>query len=114
MNMLEAMRDTISLMDERLETVASGYDPDDVRHFEMLQPDLKPEHLRDMLHVMESGVNSQDTEAGFSEGKMGRWLGWAQAAVVAMNLSSLDEMKEINKKWASRAVEDAAERADLP
>jgi hypothetical protein len=37
----------------------------------------------------------------FSEGKLGRWLGWAQAALVASGCGvTLDHMKELNKKYA--------------
>jgi hypothetical protein len=47
------------------------------------------EHLRSML---ETASNSD-----FSRGKLGRWLGWAQCAVVAANVgASLDAMKAIN------------------
>jgi hypothetical protein len=35
-------------------------------------------------------------EDGFSESKLGRWLGWAQCAVVASGVATLEEMKEIN------------------
>ncbi len=55
-----------------------------------------------MLAKMESGINPQDSEKGFSEGKLGRWLGWAQASVVAMGLASLEDMKEINKRWVDK------------
>ena len=37
----------------------------------------------------------------FSEAKLGRWLGWAQCAVAASGFSSLEEMKEINLKFAA-------------
>jgi hypothetical protein len=36
----------------------------------------------------------------FSEGKLGRWLGWIQAAMVANGLATLDDMKSINTKYA--------------
>jgi hypothetical protein len=36
----------------------------------------------------------------FSEAKLGRWLGWAQCAVVAAECATLDEMKAINKRWS--------------
>lgn len=44
----------------------------------------------------------------FSESKLGRWLGWAQAAVVASGVATLEEMKEINQKYA-----DAEQSTDL-
>lgn len=34
----------------------------------------------------------------YSDAKLGRWLGWAQAAVVAAGCGTLDDMKEINRK----------------
>lgn len=33
----------------------------------------------------------------FDEFKLGRWLGWAQASVVASGVATLEDMKEINK-----------------
>lgn len=49
----------------------------------------------------------------FSESKLGRWLGWAQAAVVASGVATLEEMKAINQKYAdddlSTDLEGAAE-----
>ena len=101
MNQLGAMRDTIALMDERLKAAEPMTEREQDRIF-MLDADLQPEHLRDMLAVMERGVNPQDTERDFSEAKLGRWLGWAQAAVVAMGLATLDDMKNINRKWAGK------------
>lgn len=37
----------------------------------------------------------------FSEAKLGRWLGWAQCAVVAAGCATLEEMKELNKRHSS-------------
>ena len=41
----------------------------------------------------------------FSEGKMGRWLGWIQASVVHMSVGgtsslTIEHMKEINRRWS--------------
>lgn len=36
----------------------------------------------------------------FSEAKLGRWLGWAQAAVVSHGLMTLEDMKQINRRYA--------------
>jgi hypothetical protein len=47
----------------------------------------------------------------FSRGKLGRWLGWAQCAVVACGAASLDEMKEINRKASDHAALIAASKA---
>jgi hypothetical protein len=103
LKMLEAMRDTVALMEAGLQHIAEAGDAsgDEKMHIARLDADLQPPHIRDMLATMESGINPQDTERNFGEGKMGRWLGWAQAAVVAQGCGSLDDMKAINKRWAS-------------
>ena len=37
----------------------------------------------------------------FSEAKLGRWLGWAQCALVAANVGvTLDDVKDINRRWS--------------
>lgn len=52
-------------------------------------------HLRSMYERAKS--------SNFSEGKLGRWLGWVQCAVVAANLGvTLDEMKALNLRHAER------------
>lgn len=38
----------------------------------------------------------------FSAAKLGRWLGWMQAAVVASGAASLNDMKAINKQCSER------------
>lgn len=101
MKMLEAMRDTVALMERGLAQISEHSDMPAYERIAQLDNDLKPSHLRDMLRTMESGINPQNPDAGFSEGKMGRWLGWAQAAVVAMQCATLDDMKAINKRWAA-------------
>ncbi len=53
------------------------------------------EHLRSML----AKVNASK----FSDAKLGRWLGWAQCAVVAANVGpTLDDMKALNMRHADR------------
>lgn len=50
-------------------------------------------HLRSMC------LQAQSTD--FSDGKLGRWLGWAQCAVVAADIGvTLDDMKDINRSFA--------------
>lgn len=61
------------------------------RPYRALADELSLQHAEDML----SRITPE-----FSEAKLGRWLGWAQAAMVAQGLASLDEMKELNKKYA--------------
>lgn len=102
MNQLRAMQDTIKLMEDSLRRIAEDGDAggDEIMRIERLDPSLRPQHLREMLAVMETGINPHDTERDFGEAKMGRWLGWAQGAVVAMGLADLDDMKALNKSHA--------------
>ena len=86
MNMLEAARETLALARE---SNLPNCEFDE-------SPELNYAHLHEMVKKMETGE--------FSEGKMGRWLGWIQAAVVYMSLSldepiTLEQMKEINRRW---------------
>jgi hypothetical protein len=92
MNQLEAMRQTISLMEDMLRHLPAA----DRASIESMPESLRPEHLREMLQRVEANDNPQG-EQGFSEAKVGRWLGWMQAAVVAMRFAGLEQMKEINK-----------------
>lgn len=53
------------------------------------------EHAEDMLARIEE---AEETGDRFSEAKLGRWLGWVQAAAVAAGVGmTLEDMKEINK-----------------
>lgn len=79
MNQLAAFRDTIELAERR------GMD----EHGES----LGLRHLRSMYE--------QARASEFSDAKLGRWLGWAQCAVVAAAIGlELDDMKEINLRHA--------------
>jgi hypothetical protein len=100
--MLEAMQQTVDLMEKYLQQMAEDGDASGSEQMmiEKLDPSLQPEHVREMLLVMKADVNPQDTEKSFSDGKLGRWLGWAQAAVVAMGAGTLEDMKTINKRCA--------------
>lgn len=89
MNMIAAMRETVELARTRgMPTMSSD------------NPDLDFPHLEDMCRMMEE--NNSPQGGGFSEGKQGRWLGWVQAAIVATDIATLDDMKAINKKWADK------------
>lgn len=81
MNMREAMRATLDLARER------GYG--DIS-FDEDGTDMG--HLDSMYHRMEN--------EDFSEGKLGRWLGYAQGVLVAHQCCTLEEMKELNKAFA--------------
>lgn len=87
MNQLEAFRETLRTSNKRLNEWTL-----DVSRILKLPKDLQMEHLLEMATKVEQG--------GFSEAKMGRWLGWAQASCCAMGLLTLEECKEINMKWS--------------
>lgn len=80
MNMIQAARDTMELAQlSGMGLKTSAY------------PECDYNHLMDMLEKME--------EEEFSEGKMGRWLGWMQCAVVCADIGlTLHHMKEINRR----------------
>jgi len=74
MNAIKAMERTVKLaFDRKMEGKGS----------------LNYAHIAGML------IHMQTEE--FSYGKQCRWLGWAQAAVVASGCATLDDMKEINR-----------------
>ena len=52
-----------------------------------------------ITHIVEMNTTIQ-TDPTMSETKICRWLGWMQAAVVAQGIASLDDMKELSKKYA--------------
>ncbi len=114
MNQLQGMRDTIALMESCLQQIAEGGDQmgEEKMHIDRLDASLQPGHLRNMLRMMESGVNPQDTQSSFDDDKMGRWLGWAQAAVVAMGMATLDDMKRLNQNtYVTAAWAEVCDRA---
>lgn len=83
MNQLQAFRDTVSLAMHRKMPDRPG-------------TSLGLQHLQSMLARVEVG--------GFSEAKLGRWLGRAQCAVVAAEIGiTLDDMKAINLTHADGA-----------
>lgn len=78
MNQLQAFRDTIALAEQRGMPELPG-------------SDLGLHHLRRMVAVVEEG--------SFGPAKLGRWLGWAQCAVVAAGVGvTLDDMKALNAR----------------
>lgn len=52
------------------------------------------DHLSSMVERVESG------EIEFSDGKLGRWLGYMQGVLVANDICTLEEMKHLNKEFA--------------
>lgn len=83
MNQREAFKDTVELADKR------GMQYTDHR----MPPDTTFQHI---VSMRDRVALSPD----MSEAKLGRWLGWAQCAVVASGVATLDEMKAINRKHA--------------
>ncbi|OHU47319.1 hypothetical protein BKG82_27085 [Mycobacteroides chelonae] len=62
---------------------------------------LSPGSDLGLHHLMQMRIRAQN----MSGSKLGRWLGWAQCAVVAAGVGlTLDDMKAINK----RCISDAA------
>lgn len=80
MNQKYAMQETIQL------ALSRGYD--DIS-FE--QEGVDYAHITSMY----SRVTSD-----FSEAKLGRWLGYIQGVLVPNAIITLEEAKEINKRWA--------------
>lgn len=95
MNQREALYETVLLINNRLNSWTLDWG-----RIAKLPSEMQQEHINEMCEVVKRGVNPQDTEKDFSEGKLGRWLGWIQASGVAMGVLTLDECKELNKKWA--------------
>lgn len=85
MDMLSAFDATIQRAEER--GMRRAYD----------EPGFGLDHLRDMR----SRITSD-----FSDAKLGRWLGWAQASVVAVGCGTLEEMKAINLAHRAEAPND--------
>ncbi|GAT01247.1 putative uncharacterized protein [Mycolicibacterium fortuitum subsp. acetamidolyticum] len=80
MNQLEALRETVRLAEEHGMPELPG-------------SDVGLAHLRWMADTAEA--------TSFSDAKLGRWLGWAQCAVVAANVGvTLADMKVLNVKWS--------------
>jgi hypothetical protein len=82
MNQIAAFKDTLELADSR-----------GMADCEFEEKSVGFDHLVDMLEIIELAPDGT-----FSESKIGRWLGWAQCAVVAGGYATLQEMKEINRK----------------
>ena len=82
MNQLGAFDATIALAEERGMPEQHQF------------PSLSLEHLRDMRRRVHDDMSGS---------KLGRWLGWAQCAVVASGHATLDEMKQINLSFRDNA-----------
>lgn len=60
----------------------------------MVGTNIGADHIADMWRRINADPSA------FSDAKLGRWLGWAQACVVAAGCATLDDVKAINMKWA--------------
>lgn len=59
-------------------------------------------HMQSMLDRIEANPE------GFSEAKLGRWLGWAQAALVASGVGvTLEDVKQINLRHVADEPRDS-------
>lgn len=84
MNQREAFRETLEIARANgLDNCNSDY------------PELDYTHLLDMYNRI---IAADAAGEPFSETKIGRWLGWAQACVVMNGGGDLEDMKEINKR----------------
>lgn len=84
MNQREAFRETLEI------ARANGLDRCTSDH-----PELDYDHLLEMYNkILEADALGEP----FSETKIGRWLGWAQAAVVCNGGGDLQGMKDINMR----------------
>ncbi len=86
MNQLQAFRDTLEFARKiGLENLTSD------------EPNLDYQHLASMLAKAETWVGENDID---TQSKLGRYLGWAQAAVISRSngLAKLSDMIEINKR----------------
>lgn len=92
MNMLAALRDTIDIAVERTDIESPEYRGD-------LEPPNSGEPCSiDHFETMYEAVKQNPSV--FSDAKLGRWLGWVQGVLCGRSLVTLDEMKEINKKYS--------------
>ncbi|WNM75103.1 hypothetical protein SEA_MORRIGAN_58 [Microbacterium phage Morrigan] len=89
MNQLAAFQETLTLAHER----GMHFKHEEAAHESLTYRHLV--HLHDQVHFQPDQ---------FSPSKLGRWLGWTQAAVVASGCATLDEMKAINKRHAAETV----------
>jgi|GEM_PF-4943890 len=82
MNQADAFRETVRIAEQR------GMP-------EMPGSDWGLHHLRSMLATV--------NRSKFPDEKLGRWLGWAQCALVAANVGvTLDDMKALNSRHLDR------------
>lgn len=84
MNQMQAFVDTLTFAQEA-GMANCEFETDEVNYW----------HLQDMCEQIKAAAR---LGLPFSDAKLGRWLGWAQACVVAGGYGTLADMKEINRK----------------
>ena len=84
MNVLAAMEDTMKLADTQIQS------------FTLNCQDCSVSRQIDYDHLCEMRIKMRTTEMSY--GKQNRWLGWIQATIVTWGKSTLEDMKEINKR----------------
>lgn len=97
MNQIEAAKETYALAQKRLIEWTLDWGM-----IQKLPESMQQYHLAEMLEKMIEDNNPQGE--GFSEAKLGRWLGWMQASFCAMGVLSLEDAKAINMKWSDSNV----------
>lgn len=63
--------------------------------------DIGYDHLVSMYQKIADNFSPGDSQPTFDDGKLGRWLGWAQCAVAAAGYATLDDMIALNRKWSN-------------
>lgn len=84
MNQREAFRDSLKLYEER----ATRF------HVADAGEGCSLGHARSMMERIDANPDQ------FSPSKLGRWLGWLQGVMCAYGLLTLEEAKQINKRWS--------------
>lgn len=97
MNQLEAFRETARRYLEWWEDRASAHDFDRVICF---PESVSPEHVRMMCSTVEDAFDPRTPSKPFSPPKLGRWLGWLQASATVARALTLEDCKEINRRWS--------------
>jgi len=88
MNQREAFNETLGLAINRdYINNKLAHDDTDMAHFLEMQ--------RKIDKAFEGGM-----EEYFTDAKLGRWLGYLQGVLVANKCLTLEECKEINRRWA--------------
>lgn len=87
MNQREAFRETIELAAKRGVPDLPG-------------SDYGMDHFYAMKIRIDNDAASDADGRQFSEAKLGRWLGWLQGVLCAQGWVTLEEMKQLNKRWA--------------